>query len=103
MRPPRRTLAECGSERYTDHLPGAADATERRLFHAAYRTETSVLEDRTLTLRDLPFAAGEGVQVIIFPSASEPRSLNQYPLRGKPVHYEDPTEPVAVEDWEALR
>ena len=69
----------------------------------AYRTETSILKDRTLTLRDLPFPAGEGVQVIVFPLTTETRSLNRYPLRGKPIHYEDPTEPVAVEDWETLQ
>jgi hypothetical protein len=28
---------------------------------------------------------------------------NLYPLRGKVLHYEDPTEPVALEDWEFLQ
>jgi len=27
----------------------------------------------------------------------------RYPLRGKPIRYIDPIEPVAEEDWEALR
>ena len=27
----------------------------------------------------------------------------QYPLRGLPFTYTDPTEPVAVDDWEALQ
>ena len=26
-----------------------------------------------------------------------------YPLRGKPIHYNNPTEPVALEDWEVLK
>ncbi len=28
---------------------------------------------------------------------------NRYPLRGLPFTYIDPTEPVAVDDWEALQ
>ena len=28
---------------------------------------------------------------------------NLYPLRGKVVRYDDPTEPVALEDWEVLQ
>jgi hypothetical protein len=28
---------------------------------------------------------------------------NLYPLRGKVIHYDDPTEPVALEDWECLQ
>jgi hypothetical protein len=28
---------------------------------------------------------------------------NIYPLRGKVVRYEDPTEPVALSDWEVLQ
>jgi len=27
----------------------------------------------------------------------------RYPLRGTPVYYEDPTEPVAEADWETLK
>jgi hypothetical protein len=29
-------------------------------------------------------------------------SSEHHPLRGKVIHYEDPYEPVATEDWEAL-
>ncbi|MGJ3250525.1 MAG: hypothetical protein ACFE0J_05255 [Elainellaceae cyanobacterium] len=28
---------------------------------------------------------------------------NPYPVRGLPIQYIDPTEPVALEDWEALQ
>jgi hypothetical protein len=28
---------------------------------------------------------------------------NPYPLRGLPIQYLDPTEPVALEDWDALQ
>jgi hypothetical protein len=27
---------------------------------------------------------------------------NHYPLRGTKIEYKNPTEPVAIEDWEAL-
>ena len=30
------------------------------------------------------------------------RSGSKYPLRGEPICYEKPTEPVAVDDWQVL-
>ncbi|MCF3576511.1 hypothetical protein [Planktothrix agardhii] len=35
-------------------------------------------------------------------STSLPQMTSEHPLRGKVIHYDDPYEPVAVEDWEAL-
>jgi hypothetical protein len=34
---------------------------------------------------------------------NHPANEEHYPLRGKPIHLEDPTEPVALEDWEVLK
>jgi hypothetical protein len=65
----------------------------------AYRQETIIQHDGTLTLRDLPLQAGERVEVIII--VQTPPAQHAYPLRGTPVTYVDPTEPVAVSDWEA--
>ena len=31
------------------------------------------------------------------------KKQNRYPLRGRPFTYIDPTEPVAVDDWEVLQ
>ncbi len=31
------------------------------------------------------------------------KEQNRYPLRGRPFTYIDPTEPVAVDDWEILQ
>lgn len=31
------------------------------------------------------------------------KKQNRYPLRGRPFTYIDPTEPVAVDDWETLQ
>jgi hypothetical protein len=69
----------------------------------AYRVETTLKHDGTLTLRDLPFQAGEVVEVIILAQPPASPRQNRYPLRGRPVHYERPTEPVAQEHWDALR
>lgn len=67
----------------------------------AHRVKATVDQDGTLTLRDLPFHAGETVEVIILAQPSPP--ARRYPLRGTPVRYDRPTEPVAEEDWEASR
>ena len=69
----------------------------------AHRVETTLTEDGSLTLKDLPFHAGDSVEIIVL--ARSPKTVGQasYSLRGKPVHYDSPAEPVAEEDWEALR
>ena len=69
----------------------------------AHRLETTLQQDGTLNLEHLPFRAGQAVEVIILPRPSEPPPANPYPLRGTPCHYKDPTEPVAVDDWDALK
>jgi hypothetical protein len=77
----------------------------------AHKVEAVLAEDGTLILRDLPFHAGDTVEVIIlegkvlqqtFASPNQPET-DLYPLRGKVVRYEDPTSPVALEDWEVLQ
>lgn len=65
----------------------------------AYRTRVQMGEDGSLTLNDLPFQAGDAVEVIVFRDALD----QHYPLRGTPLHYVDPFEPVAEGDWEVLR
>ena len=35
--------------------------------------------------------------------SSKGDDTTQYPLRGTPVHYEQPTEPVAESEWETLK
>lgn len=70
---------------------------------STHHFETKLTEDGKLTLNDLPFHAGETVEVIVVSHSSGAKSADSYPLRGKPVRYIEPTEPVAEEDWEALR
>jgi hypothetical protein len=69
----------------------------------AYRIETTIQQDGILTLRHLPFHAGETVEVIILVQPSVTADRQRYTLRGEPVHYVDPTVPVAQTDWEAMQ
>ena len=69
----------------------------------AYRLEAVIQEDGSLTLQHLPFRAGERVEVIVLEQASKGQDSARYPLRGTPVKYIDPTEPVAEDDWESGR
>lgn len=77
-----------------------------------HKIEIVLTEDGTLTLHGLPFNAGDAVEVIIM-DAKTPDSqvvlksqsdTNFYPLHDtQPYYYEDPTEPVGLEDWEVLQ
>jgi hypothetical protein len=69
----------------------------------AYRVETTLEQDGTLTLSNLPFRAGEAVEVIILVQSPGVVSHQRYPLRGTSVQYSAPTEPVVQEDWEAAQ
>ena len=67
----------------------------------AYRLETTVSDDGSVVLKQLPFRAGEEVEVIVLARESQP-GREKYPLRGKPIRYDRPTDPVAETDWESL-
>jgi len=69
----------------------------------AHRVETTINQDGTLILKDIPFQAGDVVEVIILERPPEPSGDNLYPLRGQPVRYDAPTEPVAEAEWGALQ
>jgi len=34
---------------------------------------------------------------------SKAENVTRYPLRGTPVYYEEPTEPIAESEWETLK
>lgn len=68
-----------------------------------YRVETKVSNDGSLTLKGLPFQAGDEVEVIIRSREHRDGEGRHYPLRGKPIRYTEPFDGVAEEDWEALR
>lgn len=67
----------------------------------AYRTEAVVDQDGAVRLHDLPFGPGEAVDIIVV-SRPPTRGAPPSPLRGTVLRYDDPTEPVAVDAWDAL-
>ncbi len=69
---------------------------------SAHHVEITLAQDGKLILDELPFRAGDTVEVIIHARQSK---LNgrEYPLRGQPIKYLDPTEPVAQADWDAIQ
>ncbi|MEC4812267.1 MAG: hypothetical protein SAK29_03160 [Scytonema sp. PMC 1069.18] len=78
----------------------------------AHKMEVVLTEDGMLTLQGLPFHAGETVEVIILEAKTpqhqavpKPKlDTHLYPLHNtQPYRYDDPTEPVALEDWEVLQ
>jgi hypothetical protein len=69
----------------------------------AYRVKTHVQHDGQLTLDNLPLHAGEAVEVIILVPTPPGTTSNLYPLRGTAIAYQDPTEPVAADAWEATQ
>jgi hypothetical protein len=69
----------------------------------AYRIEKTLAEDGALELRALPFRAGEIVEVIILSREDKVCEAQEFPLKGKVLRYDKPTEPVAQDDWEVLQ
>lgn len=70
----------------------------------AHRIEATLTENGTLTIKNLPFQAGDAVEIIILERHSRPFNSNPYPLRGKVIHYDDAFEPAtSLEDWEFLQ
>ena len=67
-----------------------------------YRVETTLTQPGILTLTGLPFRVGERVQIMVSPQTQKPSPNKRYPLRGQPIQYSDPFEPVAEEEWEVL-
>jgi hypothetical protein len=68
----------------------------------AYRVEKEIAADGVLQLDALPFLAGERVEIIIL-AREETEKTHPISVRGKVLEYADPTEPVAEEEWDAMR
>ena len=69
---------------------------------SAHHIEVTLSQDGKLMLDELPFRAGDKVEVIIFARQSTPNG-NGYSLRGQPVNYVNPTDPVAEADWDSIQ
>ena len=68
-----------------------------------YHIEATVGQDGTLILRDLPFPSGDRVEVTVRSCGPAESQIDPYPLRGQPIRYDQPLEPVAEVDWEILK
>ena len=69
----------------------------------AYRLETIISPNGELQLTALPFRPGEAVEVIILATNGKQTALTDFPLRNTVLKYDDPTEPVAEDDWAVLQ
>jgi hypothetical protein len=69
----------------------------------AYRVETTAPPDGSLAIRHPPLQAGESVEVIMLVRPPLTAITRRYPLRGAPITYRAPTEPIAASDWEATQ
>jgi hypothetical protein len=65
------------------------------------------VDSETLYLPELKAMVGKEVEIIVLEGGTEePResaSESRYPLRGWVFRFDDPLEPVAEGDWEAMR
>jgi hypothetical protein len=68
----------------------------------AHRIETTINQDGTVMLDNLPFHAGETVEIIILPAINKNAPENTYLLRGTSIQYDRPTEPVG-DAWDAAQ
>ncbi len=71
---------------------------------AQHRLKTTVAGDGSITIRDLPFPAGEEVEVVVAvpDHSTEDVSVGRNPLRGSVRRFERPFEPASdASDWEA--
>jgi len=66
----------------------------------AHRTKAIVTENGSLTIEQLPFPAGEPVEVVVFPANDKSPREKRYPLRDTPIQFDDPIAPAAESDWE---
>lgn len=69
----------------------------------AFRAEATVDAKGEVNLRGLPLSPGEAVEVIVLRQNRRDQEGSRHPLRGEPIAYVDPTEPVAAGDWDATR
>ena len=69
----------------------------------AYHTTAHIEAGGRLVMEPVPFQPGADVEVFVIARVPVKPGENAYPLRGKPVRYERSADPVAEDDWGALR
>lgn len=69
-----------------------------------YAIEHTIEESGALTIKNLPFNAGEKIEVIIIPRSKFKTDKKKYPFWGKPIKYPNPTDPAVAEaDWDVYK
>jgi hypothetical protein len=69
----------------------------------AYRIETRVPDNHLLHISVPTFAVGENVEVIVLAKNVLPHHTSPTTLHGTLLRYDNPTEPILPDDWEALQ
>ena len=69
---------------------------------STHHVEITLAQDGKLMLEELPFRAGDTVEVIILARRTKSNE-REYSLRGQPIKYVEPTDPVALADWDAIQ
>ena len=67
-----------------------------------YRIEKVIPKTGKVELDALPFAAGATVEIIVI-GPDEARNSLRPSLKGSVVKYDNPFEPIAENDWEAMK
>ncbi len=68
-----------------------------------YRIKTTIAKDGTIFIQNLPFMAGDKVEILVQSRKYSKDNLREkYPLRGLPVNYAKPFKSVAENDWAIL-
>lgn len=62
----------------------------------ALHLEIICKEDGVITMRDLPIHEGDSFEVVLIPRRSCASLQDRYPMRGEPVEYLGPFDPVSV-------
>lgn len=67
-----------------------------------YRVEVTVSDNGTVLISNLPFQAGDKVEVVVRSRNPKLAKTDRYPLRGTSIQYLNPFESVAENSWGVL-
>ena len=85
---------------------GASRQCDQILYNEAVQAhwrETTVGEYGELVLEGLPFEPGQPVEVLVVSKGPRSATLGDGSLRDSVLEFREPFEPIASEDWDALR
>lgn len=69
----------------------------------AYRIETTISKDGSISVKGLPFSEGDKVEIVVRKHKREQaKSQEKYPLHGLQIRYSKPFDGVAENDWSVL-